>query len=174
MTELLSLTNFKTYTPEVQLFLCNNFNYPTLVFATISTLPISASKIVKKISNNVQSINNNGDAAPGTTINTDLQPPMKKGWMKKEGHVVKNWKDRHFVLDSGILIYYENEHYVNERGRLILSEYYCSYKNKCPILELHDNTSRQKHYILETEDDQSAKDWRKAFLEHGLAWEQIE
>ena len=99
---------------------------------------------------------------------------MKKGWMKKEGHIVKNWKDRHFVLDSGILIYYEDEHFVNEKGRLLLSEYYCAYKNNCSVLELHDNTSRQKHFILETEDEHAAKEWRKAFIEHGLAWEQLE
>lgn len=33
---------------------------------------------------------------------------MFKGFMKKRGHVVKNWKRRYFVLDQGILYYYVN------------------------------------------------------------------
>lgn len=29
-----------------------------------------------------------------------------KGWLKKRGHVVLNWKTRYFVLDRGYLTYY--------------------------------------------------------------------
>lgn len=38
-------------------------------------------------------------------------PPLKKGWMKKLGRkgMIKNWKKRFFVLNAGMITYYENE-----------------------------------------------------------------
>jgi hypothetical protein len=30
-----------------------------------------------------------------------------KGWLSKEGHFIKNWKKRYFVLNQGYLRYYE-------------------------------------------------------------------
>lgn len=35
-------------------------------------------------------------------------PPLKKGFILKEGHMIKNWKNRFFVLDAGTLTYYES------------------------------------------------------------------
>lgn len=34
-------------------------------------------------------------------------PPMLTGWLEKQGRIVKNWKKRFFVLDSGYLRYYD-------------------------------------------------------------------
>lgn len=36
-------------------------------------------------------------------------PEIKKGKLKKEGHMIKNWKERFFVLDLGVLSYYSKE-----------------------------------------------------------------
>lgn len=35
-------------------------------------------------------------------------PAQKQGFLKKQGHVVKNWKKRFFLLTAGVLTYYEN------------------------------------------------------------------
>jgi hypothetical protein len=35
-------------------------------------------------------------------------PLMKTGWLKKQGHMIKNWKERFFILNYGILQCYEN------------------------------------------------------------------
>ena len=35
-------------------------------------------------------------------------PEDKTGLFKKRGHVVKNWKERYFVLKGGLLSYYIN------------------------------------------------------------------
>eukprot|EP01034_Spumella_vulgaris_P022418 gene22417-28542_t len=35
-------------------------------------------------------------------------PERKKGYILKQGHYRKNWKNRYFVLDNGELIYYES------------------------------------------------------------------
>jgi hypothetical protein len=34
-------------------------------------------------------------------------PPEKSGWLSKEGHMVKSWKSRFFVLSYGVLEYYK-------------------------------------------------------------------
>lgn len=34
-------------------------------------------------------------------------PPLRKGYMLKKGQIVKNWKNRYFVLEAGVLKYYE-------------------------------------------------------------------
>lgn len=36
-----------------------------------------------------------------------VAPSMRTGYMMKRGHLVKNWKNRYFVLDNGSLTYYE-------------------------------------------------------------------
>jgi hypothetical protein len=34
-------------------------------------------------------------------------PDLTTGWLKKQGHMVKNWKRRFFVLSYGVVKYYE-------------------------------------------------------------------
>ena len=34
---------------------------------------------------------------------------LKKGTLKKKGHIVRNWKDRFFVLTASSLSYYEGQ-----------------------------------------------------------------
>lgn len=34
-------------------------------------------------------------------------PDLTTGWLKKQGHMVKNWKKRFFVLSYGVIKYYE-------------------------------------------------------------------
>jgi hypothetical protein len=36
-------------------------------------------------------------------------PAMKTGWLLKQGHVIRNWKKRFFVLNYGELSYYEHD-----------------------------------------------------------------
>ena len=37
-------------------------------------------------------------------------PPKRMGFLWKEGHKVRSWKRRYFVLDGGHLDYYESEY----------------------------------------------------------------
>lgn len=43
---------------------------------------------------------------------------VKHGWMKKKGHIIKNWKKRYFVLEKGRLRYYEHALEVSPFGRV--------------------------------------------------------
>ncbi len=36
-------------------------------------------------------------------------PLMKRGFLKKQGHLIRNWKTRFFILNYGILTYYEKD-----------------------------------------------------------------
>ena len=33
-------------------------------------------------------------------------PPKMVGWLRKQGHIIRNWKKRYFVLNNGFLTYY--------------------------------------------------------------------
>ena len=55
-------------------------------------------------------------------------PMMLRGWMKKQGHMVKNWKTRYFVLEEGLLSYYVDQRDVtpygaDRKGRVCLAGY---------------------------------------------------
>mmetsp|Transcript_33942 Transcript_33942/g.58305 ORF Transcript_33942/g.58305 Transcript_33942/m.58305 type:complete len:207 (-) Transcript_33942:96-716(-) len=54
-------------------------------------------------------------------------PPLKKGFILKEGHMIKNWRNRFFVLDAGTLTYYESStdaypYGVTKKGEMILKD----------------------------------------------------
>ncbi len=79
------------------------------------------------------SINENTGLLPTSNSVESLQdlpcemapPAIKKGSMTKRGHIVHNWKSRHFVLMDGILTYYEsaspNPPYgINKKGEMNL------------------------------------------------------
>lgn len=53
-------------------------------------------------------------------------PPKLQGWVRKQGHVVKNWKMRYFVLNRGYLVYYADKSSnppfgTNAKGQLCLA-----------------------------------------------------
>lgn len=44
---------------------------------------------------------------PGININSN-GPVHHEGWLMKQGHIIKNWKKRFFILDGQYLSYYSN------------------------------------------------------------------
>lgn len=57
-----------------------------------------------------------------------VAPRRLTGWMKKQGHVAKNWKTRFFVLDHGFLTYYVDQQEkppfgVDKKGQVCLAGY---------------------------------------------------
>jgi hypothetical protein len=55
-------------------------------------------------------------------------PPLKIGWLQKQGHFVKNWKRRYFVLEMGRLQYFEKKcpkeappYGINSKGCITMS-----------------------------------------------------
>lgn len=39
------------------------------------------------------------------------KPATKKGWMRKQGRtgIYRNWKKRYFILEDGVLSYYQEQ-----------------------------------------------------------------
>jgi hypothetical protein len=46
----------------------------------------------------------------------------KEGWLVKQGHLVKNWKRRYFVLDWPVLKYYKDPGDPGPRGHLLCDQ----------------------------------------------------
>jgi hypothetical protein len=72
-----------------------------------------------------------------TLSNQPAEPPVMKGWVLKQGHIVRNWKSRYCILDRGELRYYsvfrsntdgaKFEHVL--KGRIQLRGYTVSHEN---------------------------------------------
>jgi serum/glucocorticoid-regulated kinase 2 len=45
---------------------------------------------------------------------------VKTGFLHKQGHVVRNWKRRFFVLESTVLLYYESPTDIHPKGQILL------------------------------------------------------
>lgn len=43
-------------------------------------------------------------------------PDMKTGWLLKQGHLVRNWRRRFFVLNYGVLAYYDQDNVASRKG----------------------------------------------------------
>lgn len=170
MNELLSVSGFRSYTPEVQMYICNCFNFPTLAYTTLSNHALDATSATSGTAGTVKSTKATAGSsgAPEGTMGPDGKPLVKKGWMLKEGHVVKNWKKRHFVLENGVLVYYEKENNVNEKGRIYVKDYHITYASKSPMFNLLANRPTDKSFALEAADWNDSIAWRKAFVAHGL------
>lgn len=101
-------------------------------------------------------------------------PPPKMGFMMKEGHVVRNWKKRQFVLEAGNLTYYADAspsppYGVGEKGRLNLAEYkiapgFTGKLNKNILLQHKTDVSRD--LLVEAESPYVRDEWEASFLQH--------
>ena len=90
----------------------------------------------------------------------------------KEGHNVKNWKKRYFVLSAGKLVYFVELYKgqpTNEKGRVNLQEYIVikgfTGKNGTSIMLSH-KTDARKDYLLEAGDGNERSQWEGAIKAH--------
>ena len=45
------------------------------------------------------------------------EPEVLKGYLMKQGHVMKTWTKRYFILERALLIYYVDDQLTVEKGR---------------------------------------------------------
>jgi hypothetical protein len=101
-------------------------------------------------------------------------PPLKKGFILKEGHLVKNWKNRFFVLDAGVMTYYESStdkppYGVNKKGEIFLRGTTAKVdKNTITVQYDGDVTSREglAKLVLEIRYPTEREEWFQAIRQH--------
>lgn len=100
-------------------------------------------------------------------------PDMKYGFLKKEGHIFRNWRRRYFVLDMGVLRYYKDEgkgkavgHGSSLKGEIFLDDCIIQSKGDNRIyLCTKDNT---KDLLVEAEDNTTRESWLVDLQRHSL------
>ena len=110
---------------------------------------------------------------PDKTWDLSKEPLKKFGHHLKEGHVVKNWKKRFFVLEKGHLAYFVDVDKrgvgSEEKGRLRLNEYMLiqgfSGKSQKAILLSH-KTDNTKDFLFECGVDEDRMEWESAIKDH--------
>ena len=110
-------------------------------------------------------------------------PPMKKGWLSKQGRgtgllMYRSWKRRYFVLELGKITYFEGPNPLN------LPSYGESLKGEMRLMNAHvsepkkDNDKLKKRILIsggegietdllvEADNDKDAKEWLDALRQH--------
>lgn len=116
---------------------------PPAAAATAAAPATATSATATTSTGSAASVSTTGDAAAATATATGpaaeekqiaaqiaelVAPRRLTGWMKKQGHVAKNWKTRFFVLDHGFLTYYVDQQEkppfgVDKKGQVCLAGY---------------------------------------------------
>ncbi len=103
---------------------------------------------------------------------TRKQPPYeRKGWLKKEGRsFIKNWKNRYFVVQEGVLTYYENSatqppYGQNERGKCKLAGAKVEQRGSTTIF-IRFPSGAEKDLQLQCADARECSEWLQSLHEH--------
>ena len=56
------------------------------------------------------------------TFNTQRKGIIKQGYLVKQGHIIRNWKKRSFVLLRDELKYYKSETEKKPRGKICMED----------------------------------------------------
>ena len=125
--------------------------------------------------------------AKKTIDNTDniiIEPERLVGYISKQGHIIKSWKSRYFILDHGKLEYFvgnnpENDKGVKAKGILVISEY----KVASPILpanEIKDTMlylvrkdGKDPDLLLNFDDIKIRNEWELKILEHAKYYDSM-
>ena len=100
----------------------------------------------------------------GESLYAEMGSPMHvEGWMAKEGHIFKTWKNRWFVLDGRTIAYFSKEGAKQPKGiinmadgtDLIVEERY-------PRPFCFTILTPAKRYVLQTADDDEMAEWIEA------------
>jgi hypothetical protein len=106
-------------------------------------------------------------------------PLMKTGWLKKQGHMIKNWKERFFILNYGILQYYENNGQ-DKQGVAEAPKGKVNLKNATVTVVLNDENGKQldsdyrllitesngQKLLLQMKASQDRKEWFESIRKH--------
>jgi len=109
-----------------------------------------------------------------------VTPELRKGFILKQGHVIKNWKNRYFVLDAGILTYYESSspvppYGVKKKGEISLRDMQIQECKISALLEIasRDKFNKKDHLTLEIKYPNEREEWKVAIRQHIAYWRRV-
>jgi hypothetical protein len=100
-----------------------------------------------------------------------VEPPLKKGMILKQGHVVKNWKSRFFVLEKGVLTYFESQtanppYGNNKKGEVILKGLTIEVKKTFVYLNSMQENKNSVALLLDIKYPNERDEWVEAIQSH--------
>ena len=98
----------------------------------------------------------------------------KKGYMKKLGNWVKNWKERWFVLEHGYLSYYKDMSSPAPIARICLIDYSINIENKVEHgfklepMKLKDGKPVGRTFVLACKSEKEMLEWINMTMKHSI------
>eukprot|EP01038_Epipyxis_sp_PR26KG_P006788 gene6788-9298_t len=99
-------------------------------------------------------------------------PLARKGYILKQGQMIKSWKNRYFILDNGMMTYYENSssvppYGVNLKGEVSLdSKVINSTGSILTIMSQPTASKKDRELILDIRDPKEREEWVNALNSH--------
>lgn len=98
-------------------------------------------------------------------------PPIKVGSLKKQGHVMRTWRRRYFVLDMGILSYFEKEGEekgfgTGQKGCINLCGAEVKWSPGLDRLYVTAGGEASKDLLVQADTEDIAAEWNKALRQH--------
>jgi PH domain len=94
--------------------------------------------------------------------------PVKKGFLKKQGHLFKTWKRRYFILRGPLMAYYESDDVSSkELGTIFVAGATVDDlpEHSKPHVFLITQATVDKPYVISCPDAASKKEWIDAIKE---------
>jgi len=98
-------------------------------------------------------------------------PPEHTGFMTKQGHIIRNWKKRFFVVSEGVLSYYVDEDRKDLKGEMPLKNKDLTSDATRLLITMTpgapaDGSGAQKDLLMEATSPQDAAVWAEALSNH--------
>eukprot|EP00002_Diphylleia_rotans_P035365 TRINITY_DN7709_c0_g1_i2.p1 TRINITY_DN7709_c0_g1~~TRINITY_DN7709_c0_g1_i2.p1 ORF type:complete len:380 (+),score=51.99 TRINITY_DN7709_c0_g1_i2:87-1226(+) len=96
-------------------------------------------------------------------------PAVMEGYLWKQGHFIRNWKKRWFILRSGVLQYFESERESKSKGDIsLLKAVICMSTSSPEPNTLEITTATNVTYYIRAENEEEAQKWLAAIREQSI------
>lgn len=112
-------------------------------------------------------------------IDIDISPEMwskpdKQGELKKQGHVVRNWKNRWFIIQNDLMFYFRQRGDPKPKGAIPLRNAQCTITTKLdkPFCFELNSPRIKKVFYVQCQHQNELKDWMEA-IEAGAEYSSV-